>query len=260
MRNYGRRRSVDSWELIRQKQCDKVLVLGHRGSPLRERENTIPSFLRALEEGADGVELDVRVTKDKVLVVSHDNSLKRVFGLDMKIEESTFQEIRDKAPEIPTLAEVFSALGPVWYDIEIKADKPLGFPEEVVTLLSEELERRKEFQNRILLSSFNPFAMRKIGKLTANRFPMGIIYSGKGSSVPVFCRRGQGRFAFRCSFLKPKYDIAERERRNKKKWPLCPWTVDSSDEVRRMVALNVPIIITNDPEKVIRTLQEDRRR
>ena len=68
---------MDSWELIRQKQCDKVLVLGHRGSPLRERENTIPSFLRALQEGADGVELDVRVTKDKVLVVSHDNSLKR---------------------------------------------------------------------------------------------------------------------------------------------------------------------------------------
>ena len=150
---------MDSWELIRQKQCDKVLVLGHIGSPLRERENTIPSFLRALEEGADGVELDVRVTKDKVLVVSHDNSLKRVFGLDMKIEESTFQEIRDKAPEIPTLAEVFSALGPVWYDIEIKADKPLGFPEEVVTLLSEELEKRREFQNRILLSSFNPFAI-----------------------------------------------------------------------------------------------------
>ena len=102
--------------------------------------------------------------------------------------------------------------------------------------------------------------MRKIGKLTANRFPMGIIYSGKGSSDPVFCRRGQGRFAFRCSFLKPKHDIAPRERRNKKKWPLCPWTVDSSEEVRRMVALNVPIIITNDPEKVVRTLPEDRRR
>ena len=251
---------MNSWELVKDKNEGRVLVLGHRGSPLRERENTLKSFKRAIEEGADGVELDVHPTLDNHLVVSHDNSLKRVYGLDMKVEDSRFSDIRRDAPEVPLLSEVFDLLGPVYYDIEIKADKPLGFPEEVVTLLSEELEKRKEEQSRILLSSFNPFAMRKIGKLTANRFPMGIIYSGKGSSVPVFCRRGQGRFAFRCSFLKPKYDIAERERRNKKKWPLCPWTVDSSEEVRRMVALNVPIIITNDPEKVIRTLQEDRRR
>ena len=64
---------MNSWELVKDKNEGRVLVLGHRGSPLRERENTLKSFKRAIEEGADGVELDVHPTLDNHLVVSHDS-------------------------------------------------------------------------------------------------------------------------------------------------------------------------------------------
>ena len=249
---------MNSWELVKDKNEGRVLVLGHRGSPLRERENTLKSFKRAIEEGADGVELDVHPTLDNHLVVSHDNSLKRVYGLDMKIEDSRFSDIRRDAPEVPLLSEVFDLLGPVYYDIEIKADKPLGFRKEVVDLLWEELQRRKEFWPHIMISSFNPFAMRRAERLMKKTFPLGIIYEGE--NIPKICRKGQGRFLFDCSFLKPKWNIAEREKESKPNWTLCPWTVDTEEGIKAMLGLSVPLIITNDPVLAIRTIQGENRR
>ncbi|MGN1163378.1 MAG: glycerophosphodiester phosphodiesterase [Candidatus Ornithospirochaeta sp.] len=250
-------KSKNSWDLFKGKNDSKVLVLGHRGSPLRERENTIKSFKRAIEEGADGVELDVRPTLDNHLVVSHDNSLERVFGAKIRIEDSTLDEIWKVAPEIPLFSSVLDALGPVWYDIEIKADKPIGFRKEVVDLLWKEIKDKKDFHAKMMLSSFNPIAMRRAEKVTGDIFPMGIIYDGPPTTLPSICRKGQGRLIFHCSFLKPEWDIAERERKDKPKWPICPWTVDTEEEIKRMIPLSVPLIITNDPLVAVRTLQEE---
>ena len=249
---------MNSWDLLKDNKEGKVYVLGHRGSPLRETENTLKSFKRAIEEGADGVELDVHPTLDNYLVVSHDNSLKRVFGIDKKIEETTFEEIRKTVPEVPLLSEVFDALGPVWYDIEIKADKPLFYRKEVVDLLWQELEKREEFQPYIMISSFNPFVMRRTGKIMKKRFPLGIIYEGE--NIPFICRKGQGRLIFPCSFLKPKWTIAKREKESKPDWTICPRTVDTEEGIREMLRLSIPLIITNDPSLAIRTLQEENRR
>ena len=249
---------MNSWELLKDRDNGKVYVLGHRGSPLIERENTLQSFCRAIDEGADGVELDVHPTLDDHLVVSHDNSLKRVFGIDKKIEDITFEELRGIAPEVPLLYEVFDTLGSVWYDIEIKADKPIGFRKEVVDLLWEELKKRESFWPQIMISSFNPFAMRRAGKLMTKHFPLGIIYEGE--NIPIVCRRGQGRLIFPCSFLKPKWNIAKREKEDKPGWTICPWTVDTEEGIKAMLELSVPLIITNNPSLAIRTLQEENRR
>ena len=249
---------MNSWDLLQDKKEGKVIVLGHRGSPFRERENTIPSFKRAIAEGADGVELDIHPTLDNRLVVSHDNSLKRVFGIEKKIEDTSFDEIRRITPEVPLLSEVFDALGPIWYDIEVKADKPLGYRKEVVDLLWEELQKREEYWSKIMISSFNPFAMRRVEKVMKNHFPLGIIYEGE--NIPVICRKGQGRLVFHSSFLKPKWNIATREKTSKPNWTICPWTVDTEEGIKEMLKLSVPLIITNDPVLAIRTLQEENRR
>ena len=249
---------MNSWELLKDKTEGKVYVLGQRGSPLRERENTLASFKRAIEEGADGVELDVRPTLDNRLVVSHDNSLKRVYGIERKVEDTTFEELRRIAPEVPLLSEVFDTIGSVWYDIEVKADKPIGYRKEVVSLLWEELQKRESFWPRIMISSFNPFAMRRVSRLMKKHFPLGIIYEGE--KIPAICRKGQGRLVFHCSFLKPKWDIAKREKEDKPSWTICPWTVDTEEGIKAMLELSVPLIITNDPSLTIRTLQEENRR
>lgn len=236
----------------------KYLVLGHRGVPLREIENTIPSFKRAVAEGADGIELDVRVTTDHVLVVSHDNSLKRVYGSDILIESSTYSEIIKVAPEVARLEDVFDTLGNIYYDIEIKADEPVDYKREVVTLLVKELEKRKELCDKIMISSFNPLAMRQFAGLTENKFEMAVIYDGPPTALPFFMRHGEGRLFFKCTYLKPKWDIASKERRErrKKKYEIVPWTVDTEEALTEILKLNPPFIITNDSAGIIRILRE----
>lgn len=238
----------------------KYLVLGHRGAPLKEIENTVLSFKKAIEDGADGVELDVRSTSDHILIVSHDNSLKRVYGSDISVESSTYAEVKKVAPGIATLGEVFDALGPVYYDIEIKADQPVDYKRENVTLLVKELEKRSELWPKIMVSSFNPLAMRQFASLTDNRFEMAVIYDGPPTSLPFFMRHGEGRFFFKCTFLKPKWDIATHEKSRKKKYEICPWTVDTEETLSEMLEIEPPFIITNDTEKIVRILREQGRR
>lgn len=235
------------------------LVLGHRGAPLKEIENTVASFRRAIVDGADGVELDIRPTTDNVLVVSHDNSLKRVYGTDVKVEESTYAEVKAAAPSIATLSEVFDALGPVYYDIEIKADQSVDFKREVCTLLWDELGRRKELWPKIMVSSFNPLAMKLFSRISGRQFEMGIIYDGPPTSLPFFMRHGEGRFFFPCSFLKPKWNIAREEKKRKKKYEICPWTVDTEEAFDEVITLSPPFIITNDTERIVRILRERRK-
>lgn len=238
----------------------KILVLGHRGEPSKEVENTIPSFLKAIEDGADGVELDVRVTLDHHLVVSHDNSLKRVYGVDKKIEESTLSEIREITPLIPELKDVFNALGNILYDIELKGDSPFDFNREVITLTLNELEKREELKGGVMLSSFNPILMHILGKKSKNKYPMAIIYSGRGSSIPPILQHGFGRHFFSCTALKSEWKCASEEKKRHPSYPICPWTVDTRDAIKEMITLDVPLLITNDSEMTVKTLQELGRR
>ncbi len=234
----------------------KYRVLGHRGVPGKEIENTVASFKRAIEDGADGVELDIRVTKDNILVVSHDNSLKRVYGRDILVESSTYDEIKSTAPEIATLSEVFDALGEVYYDIEIKADQPVDYKKQIVPLLLKELDKRKSLWPKIMISSFNPIVMKQFEKASHHRFEMAIIYDGSPTSLPFIMRHGEGRHFFNCTFLKPKFNIASKEKKWKKKWQVCPWTVDTEEVLDEMLKLDPPFIITNDTEKIVRILRE----
>ncbi len=109
----------------------RPLVLGHRGSLLKENfpENSIPAFREALELGADGIELDVRLSKEGEVVVCHDRNLKRLCGVERNLDKLKISEIKelelisDKKFQvrIPLLAEVFEIFGSdLVYNIEIK--------------------------------------------------------------------------------------------------------------------------------------------
>ena len=237
------------------KESERILVLGHRGSPNKEVENTIASFKRAILEGADGVELDVHLTADEKIIVIHDFTTKRVFGTDRRIEELTREEVKAISKQIPTLDEVFDELGPVYYDIEIKAEYSVD--KKLIEKLTTTLDARKEYQDRIMVSSFNPLAMRAFERCNKGKYPLGIIYDGPPTSLPVLLQKGQGRLFFHADFLKPKWDIAKREKESKPKYPIIPWTVDKKEILLEMVEKNAPIIITNEPELIVKALQEE---
>lgn len=90
-----------------------MTVLAHRGYSARYPENTLIAFKRALELGADGIELDLRGTKDGRVVVIHDEDLKRLCGVDVKVADLSFEELKSyrvQTETVPSFEEVLSIL------------------------------------------------------------------------------------------------------------------------------------------------------
>ncbi|WP_327318173.1 glycerophosphodiester phosphodiesterase [Streptomyces sp. NBC_01235] len=87
-----------------------LTAVAHRGDPYRFRENTLDSLRSALDQGADAVEFDVRLTKDGVPVLLHDETLKRLWGLDRPLRSLSAAEVRGlTSGAVPTLAEALAA-------------------------------------------------------------------------------------------------------------------------------------------------------
>ncbi len=128
------------------------LVIGHRGAMAYMPENTLSSFQKALELGAEIVEFDVRKTKDNHLIVVHDAGMKRTAGREGKVKNLTSKEIRsfvmDKNKRIPTLEETIDALkGKAQMNIEIKAR---GIEKEVAAII-----QKKNVEQSVIVSSFH---------------------------------------------------------------------------------------------------------
>ncbi len=92
----------------------KILVLGHRGYSAKYPENTLLAFRKAIEAGADGIELDVWLTKDGEVVVIHDETVDRTSNGSGKVKEMTLEELKaldfGSGEKIPTLEEVFEVV------------------------------------------------------------------------------------------------------------------------------------------------------
>lgn len=103
----------------------RPLVVGHRGLPSREPANTIASIEAARAAGADVIEVDVRATRDGVLVLHHDASLGR-----KRVRKLTFDEARARARnagfELATLEQALDAVGEVPLDVELKTTEHTG--------------------------------------------------------------------------------------------------------------------------------------
>jgi glycerophosphoryl diester phosphodiesterase len=136
-----------------------VRVIAHRGASGEEIENTLEAFRRALLEGAHGVEMDVRRTRDGELIVFHDDTLERLAGRDEAVEDLTLQELMEvslrlpslpgKIGGIPTLEEVISdeELSKVTLCLEIKSD---GIEKDLVDMV-----RRFDLIERVIIYSFH---------------------------------------------------------------------------------------------------------
>ncbi len=108
----------------------RPLIIAHRGASAEAPENTLAAFSRALAAGADGVELDVQVTRDGVPVVCHDPTLGRLTGRPGVIARLTRDELRAvrvRGEPLPTLAEVLALLaGRAVAQIEVKHGVPVA--------------------------------------------------------------------------------------------------------------------------------------
>ncbi|MFB9586485.1 glycerophosphodiester phosphodiesterase [Streptomyces goshikiensis] len=108
--------------------CMRTLTaVGHRGDPYRVRENTLPSIGSAFARGADAVEIDVRLTRDGVPVLLHDETLQRLWGHDVRLDAVTAPQLRElTGGGIPTLRDALTAAGAGRLMIDLPGASPEG--------------------------------------------------------------------------------------------------------------------------------------
>ena len=137
-----------------------VIVLGHRGCMGKLPENSLLAFKKAVEAGADGVELDVWLTRDGRVVVMHDKTIDRTSNMSGRQKDMTLEELKKAdiglGERIPTLEEVFEALpGDAFINVELKDRDAV---KEVARIVKE------NNPDRVLISSFDIEALREYRK------------------------------------------------------------------------------------------------
>jgi glycerophosphoryl diester phosphodiesterase len=127
------------------------LVIAHRGLATDHQENTLPAFQAALDAGADIIEIDVHLSKDGQVVISHDSSLKRLTGRDGHVRDFSADQLRDldlgSGIGFSTLSEAFDTFPTTRFNIDLKT------PEVVPAFVDTVIQHRAT--HRVLAASFN---------------------------------------------------------------------------------------------------------
>jgi glycerophosphoryl diester phosphodiesterase len=161
-----------------------ALIYAHRGASAYAPENTLEAFRMAMEMGADGVELDVHLSKDGELMVIHDDTVDRTTDGHGHVRDMTLEELKaldarngmDAYPgvRIPTLREVYALLQPTGavVNIEVKTTESFypGIEEKLL-----ELEREMGMVGRTVYSSFNHYTIANLRKLDPEA-KLGLLY------------------------------------------------------------------------------------
>ncbi|KHO62245.1 MULTISPECIES: glycerophosphodiester phosphodiesterase [Thermoanaerobacter] len=240
----------------------KPLVIAHRGDSRNAPENTLASFKRALEMGADGIELDVQLTKDGQLVVIHDERVDRTTDGIGFVKDFTLKELKrldagikfDKkfaGERIPTLYEVFELIGHKNFivNIEIKSGIVLypGIEEKLIKAIED-----YDFEDRIVISSFNHYSLRDVKRM-APEFKIGLLYQC-GLVEPWHMAIRMEAYSLHPFYFNIIPELVEGCKKNNIK--LFPWTVDRKEDMEMMIKAGVDGIITNDPETLINLLKK----
>jgi glycerophosphoryl diester phosphodiesterase len=151
------------------------LVIAHRGASGTHPENTLVSFRRAVEVGADMIELDVQLTRDHQVVVVHDDTLDRTTDGAGPVAARTLDEVRRLdagrwfAPafageRVPTLAEVLAAI-PIPINVELKAATRAGAPDGLEARVLADVEAAAAI-GRVVFSSFETVRLERLRALS----------------------------------------------------------------------------------------------
>ena len=234
------------------------LVLGHRGAGAEAPPNTALAMRRAMEAGADGVELDVHLSQDRQVVVIHDATVTSVTGVPGRVREMTLAEIQrldagshfDPAfagERIPTLEQALIAVGPQGVvNVELKGESLAGdgLEQQVVHII-----RALHVADRVIISSFNPLRLWRVRRLD-RQIARAMLH---GPNSPTYVRHLWLLPLVQPDALHPHYSMVdEAYMARARRWGVRVnvWTVDDAGEARRLVGLGVDGIITNDPRRL----------
>ncbi len=241
----------------------RPLVFAHRGAMAYAPMNTLAAFQLALEQGADGIELDVWLSQDDVPVVVHDFEVDGTTDGEGRVGSMTLAELKDldagswfdaryAGQRIPKLDEVFDAVGQRLYvNVEIKSIEMNNA--RIVHHVVEAI-RKHGMTDRVIVSSFNPFVIRQMRR-AATDIPLGLL---QDHDLPFF---------YPLVMIGTKYvaehpnhkQVNERYMAKAKRAGklVNVWTVNDTAEAMRLRDLGVNGIITDAPDTILAALEVD---
>lgn len=231
-------------------------VLAHRGSAKAQQENTLGAFGEARRLGADGVELDVRVTLDGHLVVHHDAVTPdgAVIG----------QSLLSGLPEfVPELGEALDSCGDLLVNVEVKSDpfEPGEGSYEPTARLTAQLcaaRQRSGAGGALVVSSFSLPALEVVAAEESGLDLALLVEPGS----PYASRALEVVSSNRWSGLHPFFQMVDQQlaaRAREAGLSLRPWTVDRREDIVALARLGVDAVITNDVEEALLALGRARK-
>lgn len=235
----------------------------HRGFSGNYPENTMLAFRKAIEAGADGIELDVHFSKDKELVIIHDELLDRTTDSTGLVSDYTLEELKKVDAsfkfkgmygknEIPTLREYFELvkdLPDFVTNIELKTgvNEYHGIEKAVLEMIDE-----YSLRDRIIISSFNHFSVMRF-KALAPEMKCGFLEESWIINMGAYTKS----HAIEC--VHPIFcnltDECYKEMRDAG-LEINTWTVNEKEDMRRLIDMGVEIIIGNYPDRAKEVLSE----
>jgi glycerophosphoryl diester phosphodiesterase len=250
------------------------LILGHRGASAVAPENTLAAFARAIRDGADGIEFDVRLSRDGIPIVIHDASLKRTGLKEISVTELTSAELQvidvgswfDRSgsnptgsfagERLPTLAQVFEWVGSnsgLLY-VEMKSDVT-----GASALANAVAKAVREFQmvERVVVESFDLSGIAEIKKLDSG-IRTAALFEPK-LSRPISTLRRLKMVDLALSHLADEIALHHTlvspsvvEKAKREGLEVVVWTVDDRNWIARARTLGIKALIANDPGMMVR--------
>ena len=254
--------------------CPCPLILAHQGASNHLPANTIDAFQKALDNGADIIELGIWRSRDNVWVVVHDKNLKNITGVDRNVNELTFEEIlsldagfnfqdhygsylyRNKDYRIPSLESVFKHFNEYRINIEIKEKSITGLSSLI------ELINGYKMDKRVLVVSRTYRVINHFRSLSNNKIFTGASYID-ALITKLFAHRVGYDLPYTAAQL-PFYSPLVRylgyvdqewiESIQSKGQFVHFWTVDDPDDIQEAIILGADGIISNEPGRVYKIL------
>jgi|SRR6185312_1765158 len=222
-------------------------IQAHRGFCKEgEIENTLSAFRQARKQGALMVETDVRLTRDQVPVLFHDDNLQRLAGVPDPVRLLTLSELRSKV-SVTTLQELLiDTESPRLVNIELKSKSVLDDPLERKVA---DVVKQTRAGSRVLFSSFNPFSLYRIG-LYLPDVPRALLVTPEDDpDNSLFLRKMllAPLFSFHLLHLDQRM-VTEASMKvwRRKKIPVSVWTVNGKENISRFLQMGCLSVISDD--------------
>lgn len=227
--------------------AQKLFCFGHRGARGHEPENTVRSMRRALELGADGVELDVHFV-DGHLVVIHDDTLDRTTNGHGRLMDKSFAHLRSLdaglGERIPTLAEIFDAVNRrAIVNVELKGPDTAA---PVAALIADYVGHRGWRYEDFLVSSFDPVPLQEVRRLCPQIRLGALTVKAPRDLAPLVEDLQAWSLHAGKDCVTPKL-VEDAHRFGLK---LFVFTVNEPEEIASMRALGVDGVFSDFPERV----------